>query len=141
MKSVTLIIILTAATLLLSCSKSQQTNSACGTQVCTDVFAKVGVSFTDKNNQPVIVSSFEAIDLRTNKPLVHVASPNVDYLAGYEIVADDSNLKDLSTDGDNVKVSATNPATGEVKTVTLKIAGGCNCHVTKLAGPDKVPFD
>ena len=141
MKCINLIIILAAVILFASCTKSQQKNTACGTQVCSAIFASVGVSFTDKNNGPILITNFEAINLRTNKPLVHVISPNIDYLAGYEIVADDSNLKDLSTDGDNVKVSATNPATGEIKTATLKIAGGCNCHVSKISGPDKIPFD
>lgn len=136
-----LIILFVAAIPLVSCTKTQQKNSACGTQACTLNFASVGVQFTDKNNERIIISNFTAVDLRTNKAFVHVSDPAANTLAGYEVVVNDSDLKDLSTEGDDVRVSATNPATGETKTAVLKISGGCNCHVAKKSGPDTVKFD
>lgn len=135
------IILLPAVMLFSACTKTQQKNSACGTQVCTALFASVGVQFRDKNNAPIIISNFSALDLRTNKAFVHAPDPAANTLAGYEVVVDDSNLKDLSSEGDNIRVSATNPATGETKTAVLKISGGCNCHIAKLSGPDIIPFD
>jgi hypothetical protein len=48
---------------------------------------------------------------------------------------------DYSTDGDIIKVSATDPATNQTKSVNMKISGGCNCHVAKISGPDTVKFD
>jgi hypothetical protein len=123
-----------------SCTKTQQKN-ACGTQVCTDIFTSVGVQFTDKNNNRITIENFNALDLRTNKAFVHVPNPAANTVAGYEVVVDDSNLKDLSTEGDNIQVSAKDPFTGQTKTAVLKIAGGCNCHVSKVSGPDIIAFD
>jgi len=122
-----------------ACTKNQQT--ACGTQACTDLFASIGLHFTDKNNNPVVIANFTVIDLRTNKAITHAIPEGFNYDVGYMEVLDDNDIKDLSTEGDNIQVSATDPATGQTKTVTLKIAGGCNCHVTKLSGPDTVQFD
>ncbi len=123
-----------------ACTKNQQ-KSACGTQVCTAIFASIGVSFKDKNNNPVSVTNFKVLDLRTNKVLTNVISTTANFVPGYWIVVDDSDLPDLTTAGDDVEVFATNPATGETKTVLFKIAGGCNCHVSKVSGPDIITFD
>jgi hypothetical protein len=122
-----------------ACTKNQQ-KSACGTQVCTDIFASVGVLFKDKNNNAVDVTNYSVVDLRTNLTLTNVISTTGNSIPGARIVVDDSNLKDLTTDGDNIKVSATNPATNEIQTATFKIAGGCNCHVSKISGPDVIVF-
>jgi hypothetical protein len=122
-----------------ACKKNQQ-KTACGTQICSDYFASVGISFKDKNNNAVNVTNYSVVDLRTNKTLTNVLSTTGNTIVGFMIVVDDSNLKDLSTDGDNVKVSGTNPATNEIQTATLKIAGGCNCHVSKISGPDVITF-
>ncbi|MGZ3763016.1 MAG: hypothetical protein ACXVB0_19830 [Mucilaginibacter sp.] len=123
-----------------SCIKTQK-KAACGTQVCTDIFVSVGIQFTDKNNNRIAISNFTALDLRTNKTFVHAANPSGNTLAGYEIVVDDSDLKDLSSEGDNISVSAKNPVTGEIKTAVLKVSGGCNCHVAKVSGPDTIAFN
>lgn len=133
--------ILMLIVLCTSCKKNQQT-SACGLQACTDIFAYVTVGFVDKNNAPVTLSNFTEVNLRTNKTMTHTYPPAVDFAAGYAIIADDSDLKNLSSGGDTLKVTATNSATGQTKTVLFKVSGGtCNCHVTKVAGPDKVVFD
>jgi len=121
------------------CKKNVKT--ACGTQVCTDIFASVGVHFQDKDNNPVAVSNYNVVDLRTNQQLKNVMETNGNLVPGFRIVADDSNLKDLSTDGDNLKVTGTNPATGQTLSVQLKISGGCNCHVSRVSGPDTIRFN
>jgi hypothetical protein len=129
---------LVAAALCLSaCKKNTQT--ACGTQACTDLFASIGVHFVDKNNNPVAVTNFIVLDLRTHKFITHMIPEGLHY-PGYMEIHDDNDIKDLSTEGDNVQVSATNPATGQVITTIFKISGGCNCHVTKIAGPDTIQF-
>jgi hypothetical protein len=99
------------------------------------------VHFIDKNNNNVQVTNFKVVDLRTNKVIVHIIPPNVNYAVDYQEVVDDNDIKDLSTEGDNIQVSATNPATGQIKTTIMKIAGGCRCHVAKLSGPDSITFD
>jgi hypothetical protein len=134
--SILMLIVLCAA-----CKKGQQT-SACGTQVCTTLFTYVTAVFVDKNNMPVNFTNFTEVNLRTNKTMTHTYPPAVDFVAGTVIIADDSDLKDLSSSGDTLKVTATNSATGQTETALFKVSGGtCNCHVTKVSGPDKVVFD
>ena len=129
------------ASLVLFSACRKNTQTACGTQVCTDVFASVGVRFIDKNNSPVQVTGYAVLDLRTNKILYNVISASADLVPGYMIVADDSDLKDLTTDGDNIRVTATNPTTGQTLHTIFKISGGCNCHVGKVSGPDTIQFN
>ena len=124
-----------------SCNKNSP-KSACGTQVCTDLFASVGVMFKDKDNNPVSVIKYSVVDLRTNDTLKNIISTTANLVAGAYIVVDDSNLKDLSPGGDNLKVSGTNPATNQVATATIKVSGGaCNCHVEWVSGPQTITFN
>jgi hypothetical protein len=134
-----LIILLLSALLCSACSKNQH-KPACATQVCSAIFMMIGIHFTDKAGTPISVENFEVFDLSTNQQL-KPGLPNINTTTGYYIVANDSQLKDFSTDGDNIRVSATNPASGQTKTVTLKISGGCNCHVSRISGPETVAFD
>jgi hypothetical protein len=100
----------------------------------------VGVHYFAQNNYPVVVKDFKVIDLRTRQVISHATAAN-SFPSNYMEVVDDNDKKDLSTEGDDVQVSATNPATNQNKAVVLKIAGGCNCHVTKLSGPDTIKFN
>jgi len=134
------IILLIAVVSFSACKKTQQKNSACGTQVCTALFATVGVHFTDKQGSPMVIQDYTVFNVSSNK-LIFSGAPNVDLVPGYYVVASDSNIKDFSSNGDNIKVSATDPATGQIKTADFKISGGCNCHVEKVSGPDTVAFD
>jgi len=118
-----------------ACAKTKQT--ACGTQACTDLFASVGVLYKDKNNNGVALTNFTVTDLRTNKRLTNVISASANFVPGYWIIADDSNLKDLTTDGDNIQVTAIGPS-GQTLSTMFKVSGGCNCHVAKISGPDVV---
>ena len=122
--------------LISGCNKNSQ--AACGTQACTDVFESVVVQYQDSNNNPVAVSNFKVVDLRTKKTLTNVLSASANLIVGGEIIADDSNLKDLTSEGDNIQVTATVQSSGKAITTLFKIAGGCNCHVTKLSGPDVI---
>ena len=122
--------------LVSACNKSTQT--ACGTQACTDLFASVGVQYRDSNNNPIAVTNFKVLDLRTNKTLTNELSASANLIGGAEIIVDDSNLKDLTNDGDNIQVSATVQSSGKTLSTSFNIAGGCNCHVRKLAGPDVI---
>ncbi|HVW15424.1 MAG TPA: hypothetical protein VHB54_16450 [Mucilaginibacter sp.] len=125
--------------LLSACKKNLQSN-ACGTQVCTALFATVIIHFTDNQGNPIAVSNFEVFDLSTNKAM-QPGVANYDLVEGTYVIANDNELKSLSTDGDNIRVTATNPATGETKMAIFKIAGGCNCHVTKISGPATIQFN
>ena len=134
-----LIILFAAAVSLASCNKTKQ-KTPCGAQVCTDLFASVGVHYADNTGNPIAVTNFTVFNVSSNKKL----NPgyNVGLLVlGYYIVATDNNKMDYSTEGDIIKVSATDPSTNQTKDVNLKISGGCNCHVARLSGPDTVRFN
>ena len=133
-------ILLLSIVLLSACSKNQPQKPTCGSEVCTAIFAMVGIHFTDKQGNPIVVEDFTVFNLSMNKQLTP-GVPNMDMVKGYYVIASDSNKKDYSSDGDNIRVSATDPATGQTKTVTFKISGGCNCHIDKISGPDTVAFD
>lgn len=133
-KKLTIVVVLLI--LFSACRKNTQT--ACGTQVCTDLFASVTVIYKDSNNNTVPVTNFKVVNLRTGKTLTNILSASADLVPGGQIIVDDSDLKDLSTDGDNVQVTATVRSSGKMQTTLFKIAGGCNCHVTKLSGPDVI---
>jgi hypothetical protein len=126
--------------LLCACVKKQQKPS-CAIQVCTDVFAIVTIKFLDKDGSQITVNNYTAVDQRTREVLhdnkILVPGPYPPY---YE-VADDSDLKKISTEGDNIVVTGTNPVTNQTKTAIVKVAGGCTCHVNKISGTDVIAFD
>ena len=126
--------------LVTSCNKSHLINPPCPLKICTDIFTTIGVTFTDNKGNPIAIENLQVLDARTSKSLP--LEPNgVFYVLGYYRVADDSDLNQLSTEGDDVNVTATNPATKQTLTTLFKIAGGCNCQVMKIAGPEKVIFN
>jgi predicted membrane-bound mannosyltransferase len=131
---------LLAVVLFSACTKTHQKNSACGTQVCTALFATVVVHFTDKQGNAIAVQNYTVFNVSSNKQ-IYPGVATLDMLPGYYLVASDSDIKDFSSNGDGIKVSATDPATGQIKTADFKISGGCNCHVAKISGPDAVAFD
>lgn len=138
-KKVPLLLLIIAC--ISACSSNKQKNG-CGTQTCTTEYAYIGIAFKDKQNKPAQVKDVKMINLRTNKPLTPVKyPPNVDIFAGYIYIAADENIKDFSTDGDDVSITATSSETNQTKTAVLKIAGGCSCHISKKSGPDTVTFD
>jgi len=134
-----LIILFVAAVSLASCDKVKS-RTPCGPQVCTDVFATVDVHYLDNSGKLVVVSNFTVFNVTSNK-LLHPGMPAILTITGNYVVASDYNKMDYSTDGDVIRVSATDPATDQTKTVNFKISGGCNCHVAKISGPDTVKFD
>jgi len=113
----------------------------CKTQICTQIFATIGINFTDNTGKPIGVIDFNAMNQRTHLKLLRTIPQNEMLMIGYYVVADDGMKSQLSTEGDDILITATNPATHQTKTVTLKVSGGCNCHVAKISGPDTVAFD
>ena len=134
-----LIILFIVAVSLTSCKKTQQ-KSACGIQACTDLFAIIGVHYVDHTGKAVSVGSFSVFNVTSNKEL-YPGIAYADFVQGYYVMASDQNKMDYSTDGDIIKVTATDTTTHQTKTVNYKISGGCNCHVAKISGPDTIKFD
>ena len=125
-----------------SACKSNRNTDGCGMQPCTASFAYLGIRLINNQGHVVTPKNFSAVNLRTNKTLTSVQyPPAIDFAAGFVLLTSDANIKDFSTDGDDVKVTATDSLTNQTKTATLKIAGGCNCHISKISGPDIIVFD
>lgn len=137
-----LLILIIAATS--ACNKTTTVtddDTPCAPQACTMEFRSVTIKFVDKAGNPVVVQNFKSINQRTGQPIKWAGPNSVTQYPGYYSVANDSDLKELSTNGDDVAVSGTNPANGQTKTVTFKISGGCSCHINKISGPAEVAFD
>jgi hypothetical protein len=122
------------------CTKKQRDVLDCPPQACTMVFVSVNVKFQDKNGNALAVKDFSAVNQRT-KEIISTGNQQSNNGVGYYTVADDNTRSKLSTQGDEIVVSATHPTTGQTKTATFKISGGCNCHVERISGPQVIAFD
>lgn len=136
-RKILLFLLITAC---LSCKKNHQ-KPGCSIGKCTLEFASVGIRFVDKAGEGVIVTNFSAKNLRSDSLIVAGAVIDPGFSPAYKTIATDNNLKQFSTEGDNVQITATHPDTHQIKTAVVKIAGGCACHISKISGPDTVTFD
>lgn len=136
-----ILFVLLAAVSLSAC-KNSLNNVACGTQVCTDEFAYLGITIKAGTDTLVAVSNIKVVNLRTNKEVERpLYPPNVDFVRNTVLIADDSTKNQFSSAGDDVQITATNTKTNQTKSITIKISGKCNCHVAKVSGPDELVFD
>jgi hypothetical protein len=122
------------------CTKKQSQVLDCPAQPCTMIFASVNVQFKDKAGNVVEVKNYSAFNKRTGKNLVSANQKGMNE-AGFYTIVDDGMRPQLSTQGDQIVVSATHPINGQTKTTTYKISGGCNCHVDRISGPQVITFD
>ncbi|SDD59398.1 hypothetical protein SAMN05216464_1025 [Mucilaginibacter pineti] len=124
-----------------ACNKNNRIKPGCSTGICTDLFATINIHYVDHTGAGIGVKNFIVKNLRTGLPVK--AGGGFDYGAssGIRSVADDGNLNEFSLEGDEVQVSATDSLTNQTIVSTLKISGGCTCHIEKLSGPDTVKFD
>jgi hypothetical protein len=134
-------VLLLLALVLFYCFNKNRVKPACSPRACTDIFASIGVHFVDKQGQPISVQNFQAINLRTHSSIGPTLAGYGTLVKGYYIIADDGDLSKLSTAGDDILVSGTDPTTNQTKTVIIKIAGGCTCHISKVSGADQIEFD
>jgi hypothetical protein len=122
-----------------ACSKKVHQNAPCNPGMCTMMFVTIGIHFVDKAGKDAVVKDFSAINLRTNKKIETQPIPGSN--AGFHVIATDSNMKEFTNGGDDVKVTATDSVTNQTKSVVVKLAGGCACHISKVSGPDTLAFD
>ena len=135
-----LLLFIPAFALMFACNKNGN-KTACGIHVCNDVFMNITVVFADKTGKLIFITNYSAVNQRTNLPLQHEGLNIPVALTYHYPVADDSMRDQISTDGDNILVTGTNPNTGQTKSATFDISGGCNCHVQKISGQDTIRFD
>lgn len=139
MKSIKPLLCIILALLLGSCHSEEQ--APCENLVCTQEFRTITMKFTDTNGDPLLVKDFKSINLRTNKELSSTNNDATIFTKGVYIVASDINLRDLSNEGDHIKISATHPTNGTLKVADFVVSGGtCNCHVSKISGPEIISF-
>ncbi|MFC0517008.1 hypothetical protein ACFFGT_22555 [Mucilaginibacter angelicae] len=137
------IFLLLLATAFSGCKKHNQ-QTGCPSRPCTANFAVLYVNFVDKDGLLALGKNVTVINLRTHEaiiskgnggPVVPSVGPNL------YTIATDNNKSEFSTEGDDVELTATNAKTGVTKTTLLKISGGCNCHIAKVSGPDKIVLE
>ncbi|HTI60979.1 hypothetical protein [Mucilaginibacter sp.] len=136
-------ILMFVSMVLVSCKPlgDQTERPACASRPCTKEFRTISMKFLDKDGNQVTVDNYTATNMRTGI-LLHdnsILVPGV--YPPYYNVADDNDLDKLSDDGDDVQISATNSVTREIKTAVVKVSGGCNCHVSRVSGPDSLKFN
>lgn len=124
----------------IACNKTQQ-KPACSLGICTAIYATIGVKFVDSKGAGVVVTNFTAKNLRSDSLIVAAGVTDPGFSPSYKTIATDGNKAQFSAGGDNVQISATDPDTHQTKTATLKIAGGCTCHINKISGPDTITFN
>ncbi|MES2062866.1 MAG: hypothetical protein V4456_13150 [Bacteroidota bacterium] len=121
-----------------ACSKKLKTDGCPTGQMCTMMFASIGTQFVDKAGNNVAVQDFKVFNMRTNKYIVAKGVVDPGFSPTYYTIVTDANKKELSTEGDDIKVTATYNNGNTKIAATFKISGGCNCHVTKISGVEKI---
>ncbi|WP_285059308.1 hypothetical protein [Pedobacter ginsengisoli] len=128
------------AVLFIACDKKDA--SECPDLICTESFAMVTFSFTNKDGVGVGIKNYSAVNQRTGDTIKTAGIASLSLTPGTYVVVDDNYVKKLSEEGDDIKVSGTLEATNQTKTAILKVSGGkCACHIEKISGPEKVAFD
>lgn len=126
----------------LSCDKKQQEEPVdCPAQPCTLNFAMIGLQFKDAGGNAVDVKDITAVNQRTKENILPEQQQGPGRQVGYYVIAHDGMRSKLSVSGDDIVVTATIATGNQTKTATLKISGGCSCHVNRISGPQEVKFD
>jgi hypothetical protein len=124
-----------------SCSKKLKTDGCPTGQMCTMIFTTLSVNFVDKAGKPVAVKDVKVLNLRTNTAILAQGMSSMVTQTGSYVFVTDANKKQLSTGGDDLKVTATNAVTNKMVSAIIKVSGGCNCHVAKVSGADSIVFE
>lgn len=122
-----------------ACKKHNQENG-CAAKACTYEFVSISVNFVDKDGKLVPAKDVRVINKRTGRQIIATSNgPAVPGLGpNFFTIATDNNKNEFATDGDDVELTATNAITNRTQTTFFKISGGCNCHVAKISGPEKI---
>lgn len=128
------------ASLLLSCDKDNTTD--CANLNCDTQFKYLTVNFVNKEGVGVSIRNYSAVNLRTNEKVFSELSATANTIPGTFIVLDDGYRKNLSPQGDNIKITGTYDDTKQTKSVIIKVANPvCGCHFEKVSGDQIIKFD
>lgn len=109
-------------------------DSSCENQACTDLFATVGVNLVDSVGQPVVGMTTQTTSVETGAVL-H-ASSMTDF--GYVVVDDNLDTRLLGPGNHHEVVFTAEGPAGMASGSFVIGAGVCECHVSKLIGPDTI---
>ncbi|MEO7214128.1 hypothetical protein [Mucilaginibacter sp.] len=136
-----LIAFLAVVTSFAACSKKINGGGCPTGQMCTMQFVTLSVNFVDKAGKAVTVKDVKVVNQRNNTAILAEGMSSMVNQAGRYVFVTDANKKQLSTDGDDLKITATNAVTNKTVSAIIKISGGCNCHVSKVSGSDDIVFE
>jgi hypothetical protein len=124
-----------------ACSKKIKSGGCPTGQMCTMQFATLSINFVDKAGKAVTVKNVKVLNLRTNTAILAEGMSSMVHQAGSYVFVTDANKKQLSTEGDDLRITATNALTNKTVSAILRVSGGCNCHVSKVSGADDIVFE
>lgn len=141
MRRYVVLIILTV--IISGCKKVVLPKAGCEAKFCTTEVVSIRINFSSYSYSIFAVKDVSAVNLRTGVKLaVNPAPAGSDITPNSYIIAHDGMKDQFSDEGDLVLISGTHSATNQTKTAEMKIAGGCNCHVSKRqTDPSTIMFD
>lgn len=116
----------------LGCDKINEKDCA-----CTKEFRMITVEITDSLNRPLNNLHTKTIDIFGNT--IIPIYKKLDFFPNHYVVADDSNIKFLSTSPSNIIFIVTDSVKSKSYSFTIN-TDDCQCHINKLDGPDKIIF-
>ena len=135
MMKVKAILIIAFSAVSISCNSIFQDQKKCEGMVCTQEFAMVNITFRNAAGQAIDVNDFSAVFKKSGKP-TKGSEYRDSHSTGVYTLASDSDKNELSTKGDIILVSGTDPASNQRKTAEVVVSGGvCVCHIAKKSGP------
>jgi hypothetical protein len=124
----------------LGCNKNNE-DDCVPPEMCTEEFVSITIAFEKPDGQPVVVRDYQVRHLSNGK-ILQTDQTGATTQPGTYVVSSDRQLDLFSDSGAMVEVSGKDPVSGKTGMAKLKIRGGkCNCHVSKLSGPEKILFD
>eukprot|EP01012_Entosiphon_sulcatum_P033470 TRINITY_DN42366_c0_g1_i1.p1 TRINITY_DN42366_c0_g1~~TRINITY_DN42366_c0_g1_i1.p1 ORF type:complete len:140 (+),score=18.44 TRINITY_DN42366_c0_g1_i1:54-473(+) len=139
MKKITLALLMGIA--LFTCKKNKTTDE-CANKVCTEEFASLIVKFVDNKGAGAEVKNLTVVNQRTGENVMAKSRITSSTIKGAYIIVDDGNVKSLSEQGDDLKITGTSVESNQTKSAIIKVSGGkCACHINKISGAEQIAFD
>lgn len=133
-------LLLFAVITVLSACNAQKT-ADCPNVMCTQDFRYITVKLLSGSGGEPDMKNYEVKFKSSGKKLNSNPGPDAAANPNTLVIADDSNLKELSPKGD-VMILSIRRNDGSSIDVPYTISGGvCNCHVSKVSGPDEIDTD
>jgi len=118
-----------------------QRTADCPNVMCTQDFRYVTVQLISGKGGDPDMKNYDVLVKSSGKKLNSNPGPDAAANPNTIIIADDSNLKTLNPKGEALVLSISRND-GSVLNTPFVVSGGvCNCHVSKISGPDQIDTD